>query len=215
MRVIDKIRAILNDPDRTQAWLAERLGVSQPTVHRWLSGSEPKGDRRDAINVLYDQLFPSGDYGRGQVAIPVVGYLGAGAEVEPDYEQVPPEGLEQVTVPFEVPYDMLAFKVRGVSMLPVFKPDSLIIVYKDQRRPIEAFYGEEAAVRTEEGRRFIKTITRGTQSGTVNLMSWNDPTPIENQRLLWIGEIFAVLPPSALRKVERQGGIQGQLRLRA
>jgi phage repressor protein C with HTH and peptisase S24 domain len=143
-----------------------------------------------------------------------MGYLGAGAEVEPDYEQVPPEGLEHITIPFPLPDDMIAFKVRGVSMLPVFKPDAIIIVHRDQKKPLESFYGEEAAVRTSDGRRFIKTITRGTSNGTVNLMSWNDPAPIENVRLEWIGEIFAVLPPAAIRKIERNGGIQGQLRLK-
>lgn len=57
-----------------------------------------------------------------------------------------------------------------------------------------------------------KHISRGT--GGVNLISWNAPA-IEDVRLDWIGEIFAVLPPSVLRKVERMGGIQGQLRLKS
>ncbi len=146
--------------------------------------------------------------------VPVMGYLGAGAEVEPDFEQVPPEGLDQVHIPFPVPDEMVAFTVLGLSMMPVFKPGTVIVVYREQKKPIEAFYGMEAAVRTADGRRFIKTITRGSRPGTVNLTSWNDPAPIEDQRLEWIGEIFAVLPPAALRKIERQGGIQGQLGLK-
>lgn len=143
--------------------------------------------------------------------IPVMGYLGAGAEVEPDYEQVPPDGLDQVHIPFPVPDDMIAFTVSGISMMPVFKPGTVIVVYREQKKPIEAFYGLEAAVRTADGRRFIKTITRGSRPNTVTLTSWNDPAPIEDQRLEWIGEIFAVLPPAALRKVDKQGGIQGHL----
>ncbi|TIP70342.1 MAG: hypothetical protein E5X53_28265 [Mesorhizobium sp.] len=73
------------------------------------------------------------------------------------------------------------------------------------------FFGEDAAVRTAEGRRFIKTIMRG-ESG-VNLISWN-AAPIENVRLEWIGEIFAALPPSAVRQVARKGGMQGQLKFK-
>ncbi|MDO1582406.1 XRE family transcriptional regulator [Rhizobium oryzicola] len=143
--------------------------------------------------------------------VPIMGYIGAGAEIMPEYEQTPPEGLDQIEVPFPLPDDMVAFEVRGDSMLPVFKDRSVVIVYREQKRPLSAFYGEEAAVRTADGRRFIKTITKG--SSGVNLISWN-AAPIENVQLDWIGEIFAVLPRSALKHVAQQGGIQGNLQLR-
>ncbi|QPC87390.1 XRE family transcriptional regulator [Mesorhizobium sp. NBSH29] len=144
--------------------------------------------------------------------IPIMGYLGAGAEVEPDYEQVPPEGLDQIDIPFPLPAEMIAFKVRGESMLPVFKDGHVIVVYREQKKPIESFYGEEAAVRTVDGKRFIKTIMRG-QDGSVSLFSWN-AAPIENVHLDWVGEIFGTFPQTSLRKVARQGGVQGQLRLK-
>lgn len=144
--------------------------------------------------------------------VPLVGYLGAGAEVLPEFEQVPPEGLEQIEIPFPLPEEMVAFKVRGISMLPVFKDGTIIVVYREQKKPLESFYGEEAAVRTTDGRRYIKTIMRGQRG--VNLISWN-ATPIEDVDLDWIGEIFAVLPPSIIGKLARQGGIQGQLRLKS
>ncbi|RVD14247.1 MAG: LexA family transcriptional regulator [Mesorhizobium sp.] len=156
-------------------------------------------------------LTGEGDGPGSAKSVAVMGYLGAGAEVEPDYEQVPPEGLEQIEIPFPLPDDMIAFKVRGESMMPVFKHDAVIIVYREQKKPLESFYGEEAAVRTTDGRRFLKTITRG--QGGVTLTSWN-ALPIENVTLEWIGELFAVLPPSSLKKVGKQGGIQGQLRLK-
>ena len=150
---------------------------------------------------------------RGNEIIPVMGYIGAGAEVEPEAEQVPPDGLDQVEIPFPLPDDMVAFKVDGISMLPVYRPGTILVVYRHQKKPIESFFGIEAAVRTGNGRRYIKTITRGTHPNTVNLMSFNADM-IENVRLEWIGEIFAVLPPAAVRRVARQGGIQGQLRIR-
>lgn len=132
--------------------------------------------------------------------VPLMGYIGAGAEIMPDFEQVPPDGIEQIHVPFPLPGEMIAFEVRGDSMLPVYKDGHLIICHREQRRPLESFYGEDAAVRTSDGRRFIKTIMRG--SNGVNLGSFN-AAMIENVHLDWIGEIFAALPRNAFRSLAR------------
>jgi repressor LexA len=206
----------------TQEELAGRVGISTASVSQLETGKQGFTDTTlyalaRALDAEPGDLlsYPPNfeDDGLVEVVVPVVGYVGAGAEVMPDFEQVPPEGLDQITVPFPMPDDMIAFKVRGDSMLPVFKDGAVIIVYREQKRPLEAFYGEEAAVRTSDGRRFIKTVMRG-ESNTVNLMSWN-ASPIEGVRLEWIGEIFTIMPPSAFRKVEKQGGIQGQLKLKS
>lgn len=158
------------------------------------------------------ELAPAGEPVAVDVHVPLMGFIGAGAEIEPDFEQVPPDGLDQVSVPFPVPADMIAFGVRGDSMLPVYKDGAVVIVYREQQRPLSTFFGEDAAVRTASGRRFIKTIMRGSD-GLVNLFSWN-AAPIENQHIEWIGEIFAVLPPRGLKKVAKQGGLQGSLKLK-
>lgn len=139
-------------------------------------------------------------------SVPLMGYVGAGAEVEPDFEQVPEAGLDQISVPFPLPADMIALQVRGNSMLPQFRDGAVIIVYREQRRSMESFYGEEAAVRTTDGRRYIKTIIRGSKHGTVNLISWN-ADPIEGVGLAWVGEIFTVFPAKSIGRVMRQGGI--------
>lgn len=138
--------------------------------------------------------------------VEIVGRLGAGAEVEVDHEQ---GGLGEVEIPFPLPSDMIALEVWGNSMLPVYKNGQIIVVYKHQQRPLSAFYGEEAAVKLDDGRRFIKTVMRG-DGDTVNLLSWN-AEPIENVRLEWVGEIFAVLPRNAVTKLERQGSNNGQI----
>lgn len=202
---------------------AKALGISESTYRAHENGQNDFGPDEAAVYArkfktnaafLLTGEASSGDDQPSEKEVAVVGYLGAGGEVMPEFEQTPPEGFEQVTLPFYLPDDLWAFRVRGISMLPVFKPDSVIVVYREQRKPIESFYGEEAAVRTADGRRFIKTITRGSEPGTVNLMSFNDHMPIENQRLEWIGEIFAILPPAAIRRAMKQGGVQGSLPIR-
>lgn len=221
----DQIAARLKQARRTAGFhtageAAEALGVEYPTYAAHENGSR-KFDLETAA--LYARRYRvSLDWlisGRGEgpemiVTVRVMGYLGAGAEVEPDYEQVPEDGLEKVEVPFALPDDLIAFKVRGDSMLPQYKPETIIIVYNEQQRALDTFFGEEAAVRTTDGRRFIKTIMKGYRPGHVTLTSWN-ASPIENVHLEWIGEIFGTVQPRAVRKVARQGGIQGQLRLRA
>lgn len=190
--------------------LAEKFEVSQSTVNRWLAGAEPEGHRRDAINEAYERLTDeSPSSGDNWHPIPIVGFIGAGAEIMPEFEQVPPEGLDQVHVPFALPEEMIALEVRGDSMLPVYKDGHVVVVYKEQKKPIQAFFGEDAAVRTSDGRRFLKTIMKGSP---VTLMSFN-AAPIENVGLEWVGEIFAVLPRTQLKRVDRIGGIQGSLKL--
>ncbi|MBD9635440.1 helix-turn-helix domain-containing protein [Ensifer sp. ENS07] len=205
-----KLRAIMKATGWRQTQLAERLNVTQATVSRWFSGSEPEGARRDAILALYDEFVEAGpkalDHGD---IVKIVGYIGAGAEILPEFEQVPPEGLDQVHVPFPLPDDMIALEVRGDSMLPVYKDGHVVIVYREQKKPVQSFYGEDAAVRTADGRRFLKTIMKGSP---ITLTSFN-AAPIENVALEWIGEIFAVLPRAQLRHVERAGGLQGRLKL--
>jgi phage repressor protein C with HTH and peptisase S24 domain len=207
-----KVRAIMKATRWKQQQVAEYFQVSQSTVNRWLAGSEPEGPRRDAINAAYEDLVDHGPSSPAEGSIvPVMGYIGAGAEIEPEYDQVPPEGLDQIWIPVTLPDDLVAFEVRGISMLPFYKEGHIIVCYREQKRPLEVFFGEDAAVRTVDGRRFLKTIERGSGRG-VNLRSFNAPL-IENATIEWIGEIFAVLPRTSIKKIERVGGIQGQLRL--
>lgn len=216
-----RLRAAFEATGWSKAELGRRANVPYDNVNKYLEGKvkQPRGEQLDrlaeALGMDPVYLERGVDPVTGGTDVPIMGYLGAGAEVEPDYEQVPPDGFSQVTLPFPLPGDMIAFQVRGVSMLPVFKDGAIIVVWREQRRPIESFFGEEAAVRTAEGKRFIKTIMRGSLPNTVNLMSWNDPQPIENQRVEWIGEIFTIMPPKALRQAQRAGGIQGQLGFRS
>lgn len=155
----------------------------EPTIENFISLAKVVGK---PVSYLIGEEAPL------KSTVPIMGYIGAGAEVLPEFEQLPPDGLDQIEVPFPLPQEMIALVVRGQSMLPAYRDGTAIIVFKDQKRPIEAFYGQDAAVRTTDGRRYLKTIMRGSP-GTVNLLSWN-AAPIENVSIDWIGEIFAALP---------------------
>lgn len=207
-KIDEKLSFIMKATGWRQADLAEKLSVTQACISRWFSGADPRGEHRDKITEIYNAItgkmeitgntqIPSKSY------VPLMGYVGAGAKIEPDFGEMPPDGLGVVAVPFPMPADMVAFRVRGDLMLPVYREGHIIIVRRKQIKPLEAFYGEEAVVQTSDGRRFIKTIMRGAEG--VNLISWN-ARPIENVTLEWIGEIFAILPRQALRHVDKNVG---------
>lgn len=204
----DKIRAIMRATGKRQMQIAEFFEVSQSTVNRWLAGAEPEGHRRDAINEAYERLVHEGPKDSSGTIVPIMGFIGAGGEIEPEFEQAPPEGLDQVWIPFELDEDLIAFEVKGISMMPVYREGHVVICYRDQKRPIDYFFGLDAAVRTSDGRRFLKTIMRN--GSNIDLHSFNaDPLP--NVKIEWIGEIFAAMPRSSVKRIERQGGIQGRL----
>src|SRR3979411_2409074 len=93
-------------------------------------------------------------------SVPIMGRVGAGAIIEPEHEQVPPEGLGEVELPFPISEETIAFEVSGDSILPKYENGDIIVVYKEQRHPPASFYGEEAAVRLTTGECYLKTIER-------------------------------------------------------
>lgn len=136
--------------------------------------------------------------------IPVMGLVGAGAVIDPEHEQVPPEGLFQVETMFPLPEGLIAFQIQGPSMLPKYDPGDVVVCWAEPRRPIETFYGQPAVVRTADGRRYLKKIMRGRAARTVDLHSYDGRDPIENVKLEWIGQIYTIFPASEVNRIEKQ-----------
>lgn len=134
--------------------------------------------------------------------VEVMGFIGAGAEVSPEHEQVPPGGIEKVSLPITVPEEIVGFQVTGDSMLPVYRDGDVILVWREQRLPTDAFIGQEAAVRTTDGRRFLKEIQRGGRRGSYNLYSHNARI-IEDMDIAWVGEIYLIVRAPQIRKMRR------------
>lgn len=132
----------------------------------------------------------------------IMGYIGAAAEIDPDYEQVPPNGLDQIDLPFPLPDDLIGFEVRGDSMLPSYKNGDVVVVWREPRIAIESLLGEELAVRTADGKRYLKTVIRGPRKGTYNLVSFNAST-IEGARIAWYSDIYLTLRAAQRRRLDR------------
>lgn len=185
---IEIIKAALDRPGKSKGGLAQAMGVGNSAITALLKGE--RQIKAHEVPMIAEYL--------GLYSIPVMGFVGAGAAIDPDFEQVPPEGLRTVDLPFPLPGDMIAFEVRGDSMLPRYDEGDVIVVWKEARRPLDSYYGEEVAVRTSTGRRYLKTVTRG-KGRTVTLTSFNAKT-IENVKLAWIGEIYLTIRARQFKK---------------
>jgi len=180
---VELIERGLERTGKSKGGLAAAMGVRPGAVSEILSGI--RLIKASEIPLIIDYLDLN--------SVPIMGRVGAGAAIEPEHEQVPPEGLGEVELPFPMAEETIAFEVAGDSMLPKYENGDIIVVYKEQRHPLASFYGEEAAVRLKTGERYLKTIERGKSAALVNLTSFN-AKPISGVKLEWIGEICVTLP---------------------
>ena len=180
----------LEKTGKSKGGLAAAMGVRPGAVSEILGGERL---------VKASEIIPIMEYLELNLA-PIMGRVGAGAVIEPDYEQVPPEGLGDIALPFPIMEETVAFEIVGDSMLPKYESGDVIVVYKDQRHPLSSFYGEEAVVRLKTGERYLKTIVRGKSPSVVNLTSFN-AKPIVGVKLEWVGEICLSMPKGQLERL--------------
>jgi phage repressor protein C with HTH and peptisase S24 domain len=133
-------------------------------------------------------------------SIPVMGRVGAGAEIEPEFEQVPAEGLFEVEVLMPLPPGMIGFEVVGESMYPRYD-DGDVVVCAREGEPAAIAYGDEAAVRTSDGRRFLKRVI--PVNGSFTLESHNAP-PIRNVQLEWASPVILTVRKSKRLEVSQR-----------
>jgi len=185
----------LTKPGKTKGGLAAAMGVRPGAVSEILA---------DIRLIKASEIQPIIDYLELN-RVPIMGRVGAGAVIE----QVPPEGLGEVELPFPIAEETVAFEVAGDSMLPKYENGDIIVVYRDQRHPVSSFYGEEAAVRLKTGERYLKTIERGKSAVMVNLTSFN-AKPINGVKLEWIGEIFVTLPRGQIERLRSKAAARSR-----
>ncbi len=192
----------LAKPGKTKGGLAAAMGVRPGAVSEILS---------EARLIKASELQPIIDYLELN-AVPIMGRVGAGASIGPELEQMPPEGLGEVELPFPIAEETIAFEVVGDSMLPKYENGDIIVVYRNQRHPLTSFYGEEAAVRLTSGERYLKTIERGKTGHVVNLTSFN-AKPISGVKLEWIGEICVTLPRGQIERLRARAAGRSRRKL--
>lgn len=129
----------------------------------------------------------------------IKGRIGAGAEILVDAEQIPHEGLSEIEVPFPVPDGAVALEVEGNSMYPRYDPGDVIIC-TEYNVPADEISGQEAAVMTEDGRRFLKRVLP-VGGDRFDLESHNAPM-IRGVRLTWAGKVIGVVRSGTWERIK-------------
>ena len=196
---VKMIERALERTGKSKGGLADAMGVRAGAVSEILSGIRL---------IKASEIAPITEY-LGLNSVPIMGRVGAGASIEPEHEQVPPEGLGEIELPFPMAEETIAFEVAGDSMLPKYENGDVIVVFREQRHPLSSFYGEEAAVRLKTGERYLKTIERGKSPNSVNLKSFN-AKPLVGVKLEWIGEICVTLPRGQIERLRSKAATRSR-----
>jgi phage repressor protein C with HTH and peptisase S24 domain len=186
------VRAVQAKTGESQAKLAERFGVSQPTISRWLNGTPPELHHAAVIDRVVRGLR-LGDHksGDGMATVPIVGYVGAGGSISLEGGQgpfgeadMPPKGGKT---------SLVAVIVQGDSMSGTLEDGWT--VYYDNRRdpPDETLHAKLCIVGLADGRILIKKLYPGRKRGHYDLHSVNAPALLD-QPVIWAARITWIAP---------------------
>lgn len=190
----ERIRRARKDLSLTQQEFAERLQVTQPTVHRWEKGfydpDEGALQRLSEMTDLPPAYFRYGEQalGPGPRTVNVVGYIGAGAQLNPIDDHAQGAGLEVVESPPGETLSTVAVIVRGDSMYPVYQDGDVIFYARDGVDDEAGYLGRECVVKIVNGPTMLKRVMRGSDRGSYLLLSYN-ASPLDNVRLEWASPV--------------------------
>ena len=143
----------------------------------------------DTLNVSLEELY-LGEKGSFPT-IPVVGVVSAGDGWVPTHDDGH-HAIEIVDLKLD-PGEAVAIEIRGDSMAPVFRNGDMLIGSKRSGASADNLIGLDCIVETDDGRRFVKFLTRGRIRGRFNLRSYNPAhSDIEDVKLAWAAPILWV-----------------------
>ncbi len=192
----DRLRSAREKKGFTSAsQAAKELGIGASTYRHHENGTRDYDSEQAKRYARFYGVEPEWLlYGKGSKikTVPLVGYIGAGAEFHALDDNAHGDGMERITAPPNSPPSAVAVKVRGSSMFPVYNEGD-ILIYSGRRYDVNEFIGKRCVCGLSDGRVLVKTITRGSQSGLYSLASFNSP-PIDDVLIDWASKILWVQP---------------------
>jgi phage repressor protein C with HTH and peptisase S24 domain len=192
MIVIERLKRARDEAGLSQTALAKRAGVSQQAIGEIERGAVRSSKAifkiASALGVPASFLDPSiPSTPLGGHFVPVVGYVGAGSAIFTVDDHPKGGGLEEVEAPPGVSSSsVIALRVRGDSMVPVYRDGDLIFYDQKESGDLMHLVGRDCVVQLEDGRTFLKELRRS--NGDLYLHSHN-ADPIINPRISWAARV--------------------------
>ncbi len=182
---------------------SRQAGLSEDAIRNMQRAAQGKTSRQGVSTRTIQALAPvlqtttawllegSGDEeadSRGRGAVPLVGYVGAGATAH----FVPAGELGEVDAPDGSTGSTVAVEIRGDSLGPLF--DRWLVFYDDVRRPVTTdLVGRLCVVGLEDGRVLIKKLKRSKSRGLYHLLSQTED-PILDVAVEWAARVKQMVP---------------------
>ena len=175
--------------------LAGYLGTSAGHLHKWETGK---------VSITLDRLTEVAaaldcnvlDLVEGLANVPVVGRVGAGAEVNAIDDHAKGQGTRMVRCPNGLDAQQtVAVEVEGDSMLPIEEGWLLFYTRDYEGVPTECL-GKLCIVQlADDGPRYVKRLKLGREKGLFNLYSTN-AREMEDIALAWAAPVLDARPPA-------------------
>ncbi|MGD9544977.1 helix-turn-helix domain-containing protein [Methylocystis sp.] len=121
--------------------------------------------------------------------VPIVGYVGAGAETFFESGQGP---FDYVEAPDGATEDTVAVEIRGTSLGELF--DRWLIFYDQRREPVTSdLIGKLCVVGLADERIVVKKLKRGQRKDKYDLLSNTEP-PLYDQSVIWAARVKQMVP---------------------
>jgi hypothetical protein len=181
---------------KSMADAAKAVGVPYPTYAGHENGGrgafrrDEAGKYSRAFKVSLEWLLTGKGPMRRTGLMPVLGYVGAGAEVYPIDDHA--QGAALDTVETGVPEGAVALVIRGDSQHPL--QDGWLIVYRRENDGVaDSCLGRLCVTKVHDGPTLLKTVRKGKSAKTFDLESWNAPLR-EGVRLDWATPVLMIRP---------------------
>lgn len=171
----------------SQQRLADEVGKQQTTISSWERGrTEPTRDDvnriAEALRLAVGELELADPNEPSKRMVPLVGYVGAGAEAH--YYATADEGLGEVEAPESATENTVAAEIHGTSLGPAF--DRWLVFYDEVHSPVTPnLHGQLCVVGLPNDQVLVKVIRPAGGPNRYHLISNGTEEPLFDREVLW------------------------------
>jgi transcriptional regulator with XRE-family HTH domain len=170
--------------------LAEALDTSKGYLSDMESGKRPMPPGPMLERLAQALQIPAAELLREDASVPVVGYVGAGAEAH--YYATGDGNLGQIDAPPGARPSTVAVEIRGDSLGPLF--DGWVAFYDETRTPVTPdLIGQLCVVGLPDGRILIKRLKATADPARFHLLA-NTEAPLFDQEVSWAARVLTMRP---------------------